>query len=78
MVSIYDFKPTQEEFKMLFHPKLANLTKEEYLDGRSQESLYRDVAALFWVRGKKLRARYYLSKTTPEMRMDFLNSKGGF
>lgn len=78
MVSIYDFNPTPTELAMLFHPSLADRTKEDYLDSRSQESLYRDVAALFWLRGQKTKARSFLAKTTPQMRMDFLNSVNGF
>lgn len=78
MVTIYDFNPTREELCLLFHPKLADRTVEDYLDGRSQESLYRDVAALFHVRGDMQKMRFYLEKTTPQLRMDFLNSIGGF
>jgi len=78
MVSIYDFNPTREELSLLFHQKLADRTVEDYLDGRSQESLYRDVAVLFHIRGNKRKMRFYLNKTTPSMRMDFLNSIGGF
>lgn len=78
MVSIYDFNPTREELCLLFHPRLADRTVEDYLHGRSQESLYRDVAALFHLRGDKRKMRYYLNKATPQLRMDFLNSIGGF
>lgn len=78
MVSIYDFNPTKEEIGQLFLPELSDRSKEDYLKGRSQKSLYRDIAALFWIRGEKTKAKYYLSKTWPQMRADFLNLMGGF
>ncbi|MBP5486342.1 MAG: hypothetical protein J6Y06_01725 [Bacteroidales bacterium] len=78
MVSIYDFNPTQTELMQIFSPLLTNQSKEEYLQGMTQESLYIDVAYLLWIRGQKRKAKYYLSKLDPQQRMDFLNSVNGF
>lgn len=78
MLSIYDFNPTKEELRKLFHPRLVNRSKRDYLDGMSQEDLYVDIAFLFWIRGEGDVAESYISRTSPSRRTDFYNLIGGF
>ena len=78
MITIYDFHPTREELAKVVCPMFADRSKEEYLKYRDQKTCYRDIAVLFWKRGKKRKARRYLKKTYPDMRRTFLLAEKGF
>ena len=72
------FTPREKNSQKFFCPMFADRLKEEYLKYRDQKTCYRDIAVLFWKRGKKRKARRYLKKTYPDMRATFLSAEKGF
>ncbi|MBQ1667907.1 MAG: hypothetical protein II063_08040 [Prevotella sp.] len=71
METIFDYNPTKEELRRLGR----QIPKDKYESIVSDNSRYRDLAALFHIRGKEWKMRKYINKVTNiDMRNSFFRT----
>lgn len=71
METIFDHNPTKEELDLLGR----HIPKDRYESIVGDNTRYRDLAALFHIRGKKWKMRKYINKVTNvDMRNSFFRT----
>lgn len=68
METIFDHNVTQSEMNAI---GLVGISKEWYLKHASGDTVFLNLADLFWHRGKKAQARAYADKLSPDWKNDW-------
>ena len=66
METVFDYNITEKEWAYMYKA----ITKDFYLSFIGQESAYRDLAILFYIRGDMKRAESYADKLPPSVKND--------